>query len=113
MQFRAEEYYRGALERMTQARTTYRDESGYALAMYCAGLAVECLLRAFRWSENAAFEGRHDLSALLKASRMLRVDEDHLRRRGVSEDDISKSGRRLNGALNDVFSLWHNDLRCN
>ena len=51
MQFRAEQYYRVSLERMRQARKIYDDASGYALAMYCGGLAVESLLRAFRWTE--------------------------------------------------------------
>jgi HEPN domain-containing protein len=48
MQFNAQEYYQVGLERMVQARRLYGDEGNYALAMYCSGLAVECLLRAFR-----------------------------------------------------------------
>ncbi|MGH7192990.1 MAG: hypothetical protein ACREJM_05565 [Candidatus Saccharimonadales bacterium] len=54
------------MERMTQARRIYRDQAAYALAMYCGGLAVESMLRAFRWAEDPSFEGRHDLSELLK-----------------------------------------------
>src|SRR2546423_5493409 len=80
MQFRAEQYYRASLERMEQSRRLYQDGRAFALAMYCAGLAVESLLRAFRWTEDASFEGRHDLSELLKASRLLTIHEDHLRR---------------------------------
>jgi len=68
MQFRAEEYYQAGLERMRQAITIHRSGKDYALAMYCAGLAVESMLRAFRWVENASFEGRHDLNDLLEAS---------------------------------------------
>src|SRR5436305_942694 len=67
MQFRAQEYYQVSLERMRQARATYREGAAFALAMYCGGLAVECLLRAFRWSEDATFEGRHVLAELLEA----------------------------------------------
>jgi len=76
MQFRAEQYYRASLERMDQAWKIYQYGMAYALAMYCGGLAVECLLRAFRWTQDPSFEGRHDLSELLRSSRLLRIDEE-------------------------------------
>jgi HEPN domain-containing protein len=81
MQFTAEQYYRVSLERMNQARRLYRDGTAYALMMYCGGLAVESLLRAFRWAADPTFEGRHDLSDLLKSSRLLRIDDEFMRRR--------------------------------
>jgi hypothetical protein len=111
MQFRAEEYYQASLERMQQAHRIYREGTSFALAMYCGGLAVECLLRAFRWTEETTFEGRHDLSELLKASRLLKIDEDFMRRRRVSEDAIRESGLKLLAAMNEVNILWHNNLR--
>lgn len=111
MQFRAEQYYQASLERMTQARTIYQGGAGYALAMYCGGLAVESLLRAFRWTADTSFEGRHDLTDLFKASRLLMIDEDFMRRRGESEDAIRKSGQRLRAAIEEVIVLWHNNLR--
>src|SRR2546423_10352766 len=111
MQFRAEQYYRVSLERMEQARKIYQDGTAFSLAMYCGGLAVESLLRAFRWTEDTSFEGRHDLSELLKASRLLRIDDEYMRRKGASEEDIRRSGVVLRGALNEVIILWHNNLR--
>jgi hypothetical protein len=54
MQFRAEQYFQASLERMEQALRIYRDGKSFALAMYCGGLAVECLLRAFRWTEDTS-----------------------------------------------------------
>jgi hypothetical protein len=82
----------------------------YALAMYCGGLAVECLLRAFRWTEDSTFEGRHDLSELLKASRLLEFHESHLRQKRASERDIQDSGTKLRIAVDDVRRLWNNTL---
>jgi HEPN domain-containing protein len=111
MQFTAEQYYKAGLERMNQARNLYRDGTAYALTMYCGGLAVESLLRAFRWKEDTSFEGRHDLSDLLRASRLLRIDDEAMRRKGASEDAISRSGIVLRGAMNEVIVLWHNNLR--
>jgi len=111
MQFRADQYYRVSLERMEQATRIYRGGKAYSLAMYCGGLAVECLLRAFRWTEDASFEGRHDLSELLRASRLLRFDDDYMRRKGASEKSIHESAVKLRGAINEVVVLWHNNLR--
>ncbi len=111
MQFRAEQYYQASLERMAQARKLLRDGTAFALTMYCGGLAVESMLRAFRWTEDASFEGRHDLSKLLGASRLLRIDDDFMRRGRASENAIRESGLKLRGAMNEVIVLWHNNLR--
>src|SRR5438876_8046796 len=108
MQFRAEQYYRASLERMTQARRIYQDGAAFSLAIYCGGLAVESLLRAFRWTEDTSFEGRHDLSDLLKASRLLWIDDEYMRRKNASEEAIHGSGVRLRAAMNEVVILWHN-----
>ncbi len=111
MRFTANQYYQAGVERMNQARALYREGSSYALAMYCGGLAVESLLRAFRWTEDESFEGRHDLMELLKASRLLRIDDEYMRRKGASEEDIRQSGLNLRASVNEVVILWHNSLR--
>ncbi len=111
MQFRDKEYYSACRERLRQAQSLYAEGHAYALAMYCGGLAVECLLRAFRWKADKNFEGRHDLNELLKASAMLGVDEDRMRRRGADEEDIRKSSAEFRGAMNEIVALWHNNLR--
>ena len=110
MQFRAEDYYKAGMERMPQARRAYDDGRSFALAMYCGGLAVECLLRAFRWKENQTF-GRHDLTELLKASRLLAINQDLLRAKKISDEAIRESSLELRAAVNDVAILWHNNLR--
>ena len=111
MQFRAEQYYQASLERMEQARKICFEGGAFALAVYCGGLAVESLLRAFRWTEDTSFEGRHDLSELLKASGLLKIDDDYMRRRGASEEGIRDSGVKLRGAMNEIIVLWHNNMR--
>ncbi len=111
MQFRAEQYYQASLERMTQAKKIYSDGTAFALAMYCGGLAVESLLRAFRWTHDRTFEGRHDLSELLRASRLLKFDDEYMHRRGESDEQISAARQRFRGAMNEVIALWHNNLR--
>jgi HEPN domain-containing protein len=111
MQFRAHEYYEVALERMNQARYIHSKGGDYALAMYCAGLAVESLLRAFRWTEDTSFEGRHDLNDLLRSSGLFSVYEEYMRSKGASDEDVLKSARNIQGSMNTVIRLWHNNLR--
>ena len=111
MQFRAEEYFRAGLERMTQARVILGDGQSFALAMYCGGLAVECVLRAFRFAENPTFQGRHDLMDLLKSSGLLKFDDEYMHRRRLTEVQINERREVLKGAMNEVYARWNNNLR--
>ena len=111
MQFTADEYYRASVERMQQAIQIYESGNSYALAMYCGGLAVESLLRAFRWTTPATFEGRHDLSDLLRASGLLEINDKYLQQRQVSERVAYEESLRFRAAMSDVNSLWRNNLR--
>jgi HEPN domain-containing protein len=109
--FKPEHYHRAALERMKQAQALYRQDESYALAMYVAGLAIECMLRAFKGRRDPAFDERHDLLRLFKASGMLEVDEDVFRRKGLSETQIAGFFRDLQMAVNEIARSWSNDFR--
>lgn len=111
MKFRDHEYYVVSLERMNQAQKLYEQGDAYALAMYCAGLAVESLFRAFRWKNNQSFDGRHNLGELLKASGILRVHEEYLLRKGKSEIEILEVSREFRVNMNRIVILWNNNLR--
>ncbi len=111
MKFTGEEYYQAATERMRQAREIHNSRASYALAMYCSGLAVECLLRAFRWEKNATFEGRHDLEDLLKASGLLQTHAERARRKGIPARRDRPNRDRFRAAISEVAALWHNNLR--
>ncbi len=111
MQFTGEEYYRAATERMRQAREIHDSRQGYALAMYCSGLAVECILRAFRWRKDPSFEGRHDLEDLFKASGFLQIHEEQARRKRKPEEEIARSAAEISHSVEFVAALWHNNLR--
>jgi hypothetical protein len=58
---RSEHYVQVALERMEQAWMLSKQGEGrsYALAMYVAGVAVECMLRAFKISRDPTFDEKH------------------------------------------------------
>ena len=111
MQFRADEYYQVSVERMAQAVDIYHRGEAFALAMYCAGLSVESLLRAFRWKEDATFDGRHDLYELLLASRLLEFNDGYMIHKCVSEESITEWRLKLKVAMSEVARLWHNNFR--
>jgi HEPN domain-containing protein len=113
MDFTAEHYFRAAVERISQAQHLYREGKGcFALAMYAAGLAVECILRAFilrRGKEE--FESRHDVLLLWKESGMLNLDPDRLKAKGLTDQQIEEHQRVLWASVNEVYILWRNNYR--
>jgi HEPN domain-containing protein len=69
MRFRPEHYLEAAYERIDAARKLH-NEQHYPEAVYFAGVAVECLLLAYKTRREPEFESRHDLRKLLKESGM-------------------------------------------
>jgi HEPN domain-containing protein len=65
MRTNVEIYYRAAFERIEDAYLLH-EEGRYPFAIYASGLAVECLLRAFRMLKEPSFDERHDLWLLWK-----------------------------------------------
>jgi hypothetical protein len=68
MKFTAELYRDAAEERATEAEELHCARR-YLLAHYVAGLAVECILRGYRFRIDPVFDARHNLYQLFKASR--------------------------------------------
>ena len=97
MSFNAEDYLCAAKEHVHGARELYSMRR-YVLAHYVAGLAVECLFRAYRRRIDKTFDERHDLRLLEKVC-------------GFS--DIVPDGQRkiISAALGDVVARWRNDHR--
>ena len=112
MDFTADHYFRAGVERMSQAQQLYREGQGrYALTMYTAGLAVECLLRAYMVKRKREFESRHDLLLLFKESGILDVDSDQLKAKGLTDAQIQEHQKVLWSSVNTVFILWRNNYR--
>lgn len=96
-QARAKVYRDAAIEHITVARELY--ETGrYVLANYVAGLAVECMLRAYRYRIDPNFDARHDVERLFKLAKFNDL---------VPAADIGA----LSAALGDVLAYWSNDHR--
>jgi hypothetical protein len=111
MEFPPEHYFQTATQRIRQAQHLYNDGASFALAIYVGGVAVECLLRAFKGRRNPTFDEKHNLLGLFAASGMLRLDHDKLREKGWSDERIDAHLRTLQVAVNEVVRVWANNYR--
>lgn len=111
MDFPPEHYFQTATQRMRQAQYLYREGASFALAIYVGGVAVECLLRAFKARRDPTFDEKHHLLRLFAASGMLRVDRDKLRAKHWTDAQIDEHLRALRVAVNEIFRLWANNYR--
>jgi HEPN domain-containing protein len=84
-------------EHLAAASDLYR-AGRYVLANYAAGLAVECILRAYRNMIDPEFDSRHDLNALFQLAKFGGVVPAERR-------------REIGASLSVVIQLWSNDLR--
>jgi HEPN domain-containing protein len=97
MSFSADAYMAAAQERLADAERLYALRR-YALSHYAAGLAVECLLRGYRYRIDPEFDSRHSLSLLFDSCGLNRV--------------MSSSGLfRMRVLLSEIIRRWSNDLR--
>lgn len=67
-EFTADTYHVAALEHLQRARELH-ERREYFLAHFLSGLAVECMLRAYRLLIDRKFDSRHDLRELAKTAR--------------------------------------------
>lgn len=70
----------------------------YTEAIYLAGVAAECVLRAFATDQDSTFDGRHDLKQLSKAAALERF---------VGE----KQRTTIASHLGDLWARWKNNYR--
>ncbi len=90
--FNAEEYRRASHEKFNAA--SHAAQGGhYVVAHYLAGVAVECMLRAFRFQIDRNWDAGHDLTKLLKGS-------------GVLGKVSGSRGGRLQEAFNSLAIRW-------
>ena len=111
MDFRPEHYFQAAIQRMKQANYLYQEGRSFALSIYVGGVAVECMLRAFKLLRDPSFDQRHHLLRLFSASGMLRVDYDQTAPQGMTDAQIDSHLHALQVAVNAIFALWSNSYR--
>jgi hypothetical protein len=88
-------YRLAALERLAEA-TALRRDGRYVLAMYVAGVAAECMLRAWH-HPDLPFDERHDAVRLFQACDLDRLGDS--------------ARRRLRAPVESIHLLWSNAYR--
>lgn len=97
MPLSAEDYREAAQERVSAARVLF-NATCYVESAYLSGVAVECILRAYRVRVDPAFDSRHDLAELLKDS-------------AFADFVPQKRRAEVSAALGIVWARWKNDYR--
>jgi HEPN domain-containing protein len=97
MAITADTYRRAAGERAAEALALH-EAGSHVLAHYVAGLAVECVLRAYRLRLDPHFESRHDLPRLCKEARFYDF---------LPQGDVE----RVSAAVTEVALRWSNSHR--
>ncbi len=92
-----EAYMKAGVEHLSTLDELY-ERRHYVIALYLSGLAVECLLRAYRMRIDAAFDARHNLYAMSKSS-------------GFQNVVPIEYAARYADVLATVASRWSNSLR--
>lgn len=97
MKFTAEAYHEASLEHIDSARELL-DQKRFALANYIAGVAVECIFRAYSLRLGGGFDCRHDLKLWYDAAKF---------------DNIVPANRRELISLSEgiICTHWSNSQR--
>lgn len=96
MRFSGADYIEAASERVTAARALYAAHR-YGEAIYLAGVAVECVLRAFAVTRTTEFDARHDLPSLMEVAAL-----NHI---------MGSQARKITIAFGEVWARWRNNYR--
>jgi HEPN domain-containing protein len=88
--------YHASGERKEAAWAAY-DRKDYALAMYLAGLAVECILQAIALQDDPTHDAKHDLAKWLARCRKSLQN-------GIKSEAVREHWNR-------VVRMWRNELR--
>lgn len=96
--FTKTDYYTAALLRKGDLEHLRKNESSIIFSLYCAGVAVECMLRAYIRIETKEFDSRHDLSQLFEKSKLALI---------ISPEDKGK----VTASITKIAQFWSNNLR--
>jgi HEPN domain-containing protein len=116
VRFDSRDYYRASHERIRQAWTLYNrfdgdDANLHPLALYTAGVAVECMLRAFITRRSREFDSRHDLRDLFIESGILDIKPDSKAYARMGELELQRLKQQLGSAVGYLSRVWNNAYR--
>jgi len=93
------DYYAASFQRIADFQHLEKEPKSIIFKVYCAGVAIECMLRAFITKNNVEFDSKHDLDKLLIDSGVLSLIE------------TQEEKEELIVAIKKAKNLWNNNLR--
>ena len=96
--FTKNDYFSASRSRFNDLEYLANNEKSSILALYCSGISIECMLRAYILTYTKEFDSKHDLEKLYYKSQL----GNHL-----TEDEKE----RLSRSIKIANKTWSNDLR--
>ena len=96
--FTSHDYFHASISRQADVDVLKSDDNSIIFAIYCAGVAIECMFRAYIKLHTNEFDSKHDLKKLYSKSRL-------------SERLNESEKQKIVELLFVADKIWHNDLR--
>jgi hypothetical protein len=96
--FTSNDYFSAAISRQSDVDVLKSDDNSIIFAIYCAGVAIECMLRAYILLHSKEFDSKHNLKHLYIKSRLSEL---------LDESEKEK----VTELIATADKIWHNDLR--
>ena len=92
------DYFDAAICRSEDLEHLLQDPTRMIFSLYCAGVSIECLLRAFITKNTTEFDAKHDLERLYDKSK-------------IATYLTSEEKQEMTIAIKNANKMWHNNHR--
>lgn len=96
--FTHNDYYSASITRQADLSHLRSNPSSIIFSVYCAGVSIECMFRAYITKYTKEFDSKHDLKKLYEKSQMANLLDE-------KEKEI------LTAAVKNANRIWFNELR--
>lgn len=92
------DYYSASLTRMTDLEHLRTNQNSIIFSIYCAGVSIECMFRAYITKYTKEFDAKHNLEKLFEKSLL-------------ANELTANEKEKLSIAVKKANKIWNNDLR--
>ena len=92
------DYYSASLTRMSDLEYLKTNQNSTIFSIYCAGVSIECMFRAYIAKYTREFDSKHNLEKLYEKSLLANELDD-------------KAKEKISIAVKKANKIWNNDLR--
>jgi hypothetical protein len=92
------DYYSASLTRQADLLHLRTNPQSIIFSVYCAGVSIECMFRAYITKYTKEFDSKHDLEKLYEKSQIANLLDE-------------KEKENITAAVKNANRVWSNDLR--